>query len=142
HDLLKDELHAAVERVLNSGWYILGPELEAFETAFAAYHNVAYAVGVANGTDAIELALRTAGIGPGDEVITVAHTAVATICGIERSGARPVLVAITPRTRAIVPVHLYGQAADMTAIGQLAERHALLLVEDCAQAHSARWRGQ
>jgi dTDP-4-amino-4,6-dideoxygalactose transaminase len=180
----------AATRVLASGWYVLGPEVEAFEVEWAAYlsrgaasgesasnstsaasiapsgngsapRHVAsplHAVGVANGTDAIELALRAAGIGPGDEVITVAHTAVATICGIERSGARPVLVdieprtfaidpaaaaaAITPRTRAIVPVHLYGQAADMTAIGQLADRHKLLVVEDCAQAHGATWRGQ
>jgi dTDP-4-amino-4,6-dideoxygalactose transaminase len=181
---------AAATRVLASGWYVLGPEVEAFEAEWAAYFSRAvataethsgstsaegiasagngsapghlttplHAIGVANGTDAIELALRAAGIGPGDEVITVAHTAVATICGIERSGARPVLVdieprtysidpavaeaAITPRTRAIVPVHLYGQAADMTAIGQLAERHSLFVIEDCAQAHGARWRGQ
>ena len=187
---LAAEMAAAATRVLASGWYVLGPEVEAFEAEWAAYlsHGASnaetnasrtlaevvpssgngtkpghlasplHAIGVANGTDAIELALRAAGIGPGDEVITVAHTAVATICGIERSGARPVLVdieprtyaidpaaaaaAITPHTRAIVPVHLYGQAADMTAIGQLADRHALLVVEDCAQAHGARWCGQ
>jgi len=187
---LAADMAPAAARVLASGWYVLGPEVEAFEEEWAAYltrgaataetkersptastvassgngsapgHVAAplHAIGVANGTDAIELTLRAADIGPGDEVITVAHTAVATICGIERSGARPVLVdieprtfsidpaaaaaAITPRTRAIVPVHLYGQAADMTAIGQLADRHALLVVEDCAQAHGARWRGQ
>src|SRR4051794_22419317 len=91
HDQLKDELDAASNRVLNSGWYILGPELEVFEAAFATYHHAAYAVGVGNGTDAIELALRAAGIGPGDEVITVAHTAVATVCAIEQTGATPVL---------------------------------------------------
>lgn len=187
---LAADMAAAATRVLASGWYVLGPEVEAFEAEWAAYlsrgaaggesassstsaasiapsvngsapGHVAsplHAVGVANGTDAIELALRAAGIGPGDEVITVAHTAVATICGIERSGARPVLVdveprtfaidpaaaaaAITPRTRAIVPVHLYGLAADMTVLGQLADRHKLLVIEDCAQAHGARWRGQ
>ncbi|MGD9646063.1 MAG: DegT/DnrJ/EryC1/StrS family aminotransferase [Pirellulales bacterium] len=183
-DALAAEMATATARVLASGWYVLGPEVEAFEREWAAYfaredevplvrgsngrgatppeENRAspswHATGVANGTDALELALRGAGIGPGDEVITVAHTAVATVCGIERSGARVVLVdidprtytidpqaaasAVTSRTRAIVPVHLYGQPADMTAIGRLAERHKLLLIEDCAQAHGARWNGQ
>src|SRR4051794_6738877 len=124
YEARKGAIEAAVRRVLQRGWYVLGPEVEAFERAFAAYHGVKEAVGVASGTDAIELALRAAGIGPGDEVITVAHTAVATVCAIERAGARPVLVdidpvtytmdpaaaraAVTPRTRALVPVHLYG----------------------------------
>lgn len=184
---LATEMATAAARVLASGWYVLGPEVEAFEREWGNYlargaaervatatssngngaaHAVArqptpqswHAIGVANGTDAIELALRGAGIGPGDEVITVAHTAVATICGIERSGARVVLVdidprtyaidpvaaeaAITSRTRSIVPVHLYGHPADMTAIGRLAQRHNLLVVEDCAQAHGARWNGR
>jgi dTDP-4-amino-4,6-dideoxygalactose transaminase len=155
---LADEIQPAMARVLERGWYILGPEVEAFEAAFAAYHGVAQAVGVANGTDAIELALRAAGIGPGDEVITVAHTAVATVCAVERTGARPVLVdidprsytmnpqaaaaAITPRTRALLPVHLYGQPADLTNLVALAEKHHLLLIEDCAQAHGARWEGR
>ncbi len=154
HHQLAAELTAAAERALASGWYILGPEVEAFEAAFAAYHGVVYAVGVANGTDAIELALRAAGIGAGDEVITVAHTAVATVCAIERAGAKPVLVdidpdtyalspaaaevAITPRTRALLPVHIYGQPADLTALRALADKHHLLLIEDCAQAHGAR----
>jgi dTDP-3-amino-3,4,6-trideoxy-alpha-D-glucose transaminase len=154
HALLADELNVAVQRVLSSGWYILGPELEAFEAAFAAYHGVTHAVGVASGTDAIELTLRAAGIGPGDEVITVSHTAVATVCAIERAGATPVLVdidpatytmnpasaeaAITPRTRVLLPVHLYGHPADMAALGDVAARHHLLLIEDCAQAHGAR----
>src|SRR5258708_5368982 len=154
HTLLMDELNMAVQRVLNSGWYILGPEVEAFEAAFATYHNVNHAVGVANGTDAIELALRAAGIGSGDEVITVAHTAVATICAVERSGAKPVLVdidpisctmdpaaaesAITSRTKVLLPVHLYGHPADTNALLAIAERHHLLLIEDCAQAHGAR----
>jgi dTDP-4-amino-4,6-dideoxygalactose transaminase len=156
--LLAGELGAAAQRVLASGWYILGPELEAFEAAFAAYHGVRHAVGVANGTDAVELALRALGIGEGDEVITVAHTAVATVCAVERAGARPVLVdidettytmdpaaaaaAITPRTRALLPVHLYGHPADMAALAALATRHGLALVEDCAQAHGAHCEGR
>ncbi|MBN1310552.1 MAG: DegT/DnrJ/EryC1/StrS family aminotransferase [Anaerolineae bacterium] len=158
HTQLEDELGAAVRRVLSSGWYALGPEVEAFENQFASYHGVKYAVGVANGTDAIELALRAAGIGPGDEVITVSHTAVATVCAIEQTGANPVLVditpetytmepeaaeaAVSPRTKALVPVHLYGHPADMTELVSLAERHNLALIEDCAQAHGARWKGQ
>src|SRR5258708_34611662 len=96
HRLLADDIGAATQRVLSSAWYILGPEVEAFEAAFAAYHGVAFAVGVASGTDAIELALRAAGIGEGDEVVTVAHTAVATVCAIERAGATPGLVAVDP----------------------------------------------
>lgn len=154
HALLADELQQAASRAVNSGWYILGPEVEAFEAEFAAYHGVGHAVTVASGTDAIELALRAAGIGPGDEVITVAHTAVPTVCAIERAGAKPILVdidadtytinpaaaeaAITPRTRAIVPVHLYGHPAQIETLVDLAQRHHLLLVEDCAQAHGAR----
>ena len=158
HASMAHEIRAATQRVLERGWYILGPEVEAFEAAFARYHGVAHAIGVGNGTDAIELALRAGGIGHGDEVITVAHTAVATVCAIERTGATPVLVdidpitytmnpaavqaAVTPHTRAVVPVHLYGHPADMTSLGGLAERHRLLLVEDCAQAHGARYDGR
>jgi dTDP-4-amino-4,6-dideoxygalactose transaminase len=158
HAMLARELGAAAQRVLESGWYILGPELEAFEAAFAAYHGARHAVGAASGTDAIELALRALGIGRGDEVITVSHTAMATVCAVERTGATPILVdidqgtytmdpvaaaaAITPRTRAIVPVHLYGHPADMTALSDLAARQSLALVEDCAQAHGARWKGR
>jgi dTDP-4-amino-4,6-dideoxygalactose transaminase len=154
---LAEEIRAAVARVLERGWYVLGPEVDAFEAAFAAYHGVGHAIGVASGTDAIELALRAAGIGPGDEVITVSHTAVATVCAIERAGAKPVLVDIDPgcytmdpaaaaakvgpRTKAIVPVHLYGQPADMPALTSLAQRHGLLVIEDCAQAHGARLGG-
>jgi dTDP-3-amino-3,4,6-trideoxy-alpha-D-glucose transaminase len=152
------ELLAALQRVLGSGWYVLGPEVEAFEAAFAAYHSLPHTVAVANGTDAIELALRAAGIGKGDEVITVAHTAAATVCAIERAGARPVLVdidpktytmdpdaaraAVTPRTRALLPVHLYGHPADMPALCALARQAGLLLIEDCAQAHGARYDGR
>ncbi len=155
---LQDEIDAAALRVLHSGWYILGAEVSAFEAEFAAYHGVDHAVGVASGTDAIELALRAAGIGAGDEVITVAHTAVPTVCAVERADATPVLVdveaetytmdpaaaraAITPRTRAILPVHLYGQPADMVTLSALARENGLLLIEDCAQAHGARLNGQ
>jgi dTDP-3-amino-3,4,6-trideoxy-alpha-D-glucose transaminase len=155
---LQGEIDAAALRVLHSGWYILGAEVSAFEAAFAAYHGVDYAVGLASGTDAIELALRAAGVGPGDEVITVALTAVPTICAIERAGAIPVLVdveektytmdpaaaraAITPRTRAILPVHLYGQPADMATLSAITREKGLLLIEDCAQAHGARLNGE
>lgn len=152
----KDELDAALHRVLASGWYILGQEVSAFESEFSAFVGVDHAVGVASGTDAILLALRAAGIGPGDEVITVAHTAVATVAAIELAGARPVLVdidphtytldpallpaALSPQTRAIVPVHLYGQPAAMDEILAFAHGHGLLVIEDCAQAHGARYR--
>jgi dTDP-4-amino-4,6-dideoxygalactose transaminase len=157
-DALSEEIEAATRRVLGSGRFILGPEVEAFEQAFARYHAVAEAVAVGSGTDALELALRAAGIGPGDEVITVAQTAVATVCAVERSGARPVLVeidpftytmdaaaaraAITARTRAIVPVHLYGHPAAMHELSQLARQYGLFLLEDCAQAHGARYDGR
>ena len=158
HDMLADEMREALLRVADSGWYIMGPELRAFEAEFAAYHGVAHAVGVANGTDAIELALRAGGIGAGDEVITVAHTAMPTVTAIESAGAKPVLADIdldsytldpqaarakvTERTRAIVVVHLYGQPAAMDALRQLADEHDLLLIEDCAQAHGAEYKGQ
>jgi len=155
---LKTELDAAANRVLASGWYILGQEVRAFEQEFAAYLGVAHAVGVASGTDAVLLACRSLEIGHGDEVITVAHTAVATVTAIELSGARPVLVdiepqtytmdvgqveaAINPRTKAIMPVHLYGHPAEMDTILALARRHNLLVIEDCAQAHGARYKGR
>lgn len=158
HDQLADEISQALLRVADSGWYILGPEVRAFEREFADYHGVAHAVGVASGTDALELALRAGGIGAGDEVITVAHTALATVTAIESAGARPVLAdidlatytlcagaarnAISERTRAILPVHLYGQPADMRALKALADEHNLLLIEDCAQAHGAEHHGR
>ncbi len=157
-ELLAADLEAAVRRVLASGWYILGPELEAFERAFADHVGVRHAVGVANGTDAVELALRALGVGRGDEVITVAHTAVATVCAVERAGATPILVdvdevsltmdpaaaeaSVTSRTRAIVPVHLYGNPVDMTRLMAVAARHGVPVVEDCAQAHGARDGGR
>lgn len=155
---LQPEIDAAVARTLAGGWYILGEEVRAFEAEFAAYLGVAHAVGVASGTDAVMLALRACGIGPGDEVITVSHTAVATVAAIELCGAAPHLVdvdpdtltlspaalagAITPRTRAVIPVHLYGHPADMDPILAVARAHHLLVIEDCAQAHGARYRGR
>lgn len=155
---LRAEIDAATARVLASGWYILGPEVRAFEDEFAAYLGAGHAVGVASGTDAVLLALRALGVGAGDEVITVAHTAVATITAITLSGATPRFVdidpatytldparleaAITPRTRAVVPVHLYGAPADMQPILAIARAHGLLVVEDCAQAHGATIGGR
>ncbi len=155
---LHAEIDAAVARVLAGGWYILGPEVSAFEAEFAAYLGASHAVGVASGTDAVLLALRALGVGPGDEVITVAHTAVATVAAIALCGATPRFVdidpatytldpgrleaAITPRTRAVVPVHLYGAPADMPPILAIARAHGLLVVEDCAQAHGATTGGR
>jgi dTDP-4-amino-4,6-dideoxygalactose transaminase len=155
---IQAELDEAVRRVLHSGWYILGPEVEQFEQEFATYCGVPYAVGVASGTDALHLALRALDVGAGGEVITVAHTAVATVAAIEMCGACPVFVdvdsttytldpnqlarAITGRTRAIIPVHLYGHPADMAPILEVARQHNLYVIEDCAQAHGARYRGQ
>jgi dTDP-4-amino-4,6-dideoxygalactose transaminase len=155
---LRDELDAAISRVLESGRYLFGEELQRFEEEFAAWCGAAHAVGVASGTDAITIALQAVGVGPGDEVITAANTCVPTVVGIEGAGAVPVLVdaepltrtldpapveeAIGPRTRAIVPVHLYGQCADLVALGALAEQHGLALVEDCAQAHGAELDGR
>ncbi len=153
HAQLRQELEAAMARVLRHGWYILGKEVRAFEQEFAHYCGVAHAVGVANGTDALYLALAALKIGPGDEVITVANAGSYQVMAILQTGARPVLVdndphthtldphqlepAITPRTRAILPVHLYGRLADMPTIGAIAARHALAVVEDAAQAHGA-----
>jgi dTDP-4-amino-4,6-dideoxygalactose transaminase len=156
------EIDAAVRRVLESGWYILGREVKAFEEAFAAYLGVSHALGVGNGTDALELALRACAVGPGDLVFTVSHTAVATVAAIELVGATPVLVDIDPVTytldpnsletalarspagtpKAVIPVHLYGQPANMPAIIALARRHGLYVIEDCAQSHGASLAGR
>ena len=156
------EIDAAIRRVMASGHYILGPELEAFEKEFSAWFGTAGTVGVANGTDAIELALLAAGIGPGDKVVTVANTVTATVAAIVAAGARPVFVDIEPGTmlldgaaleamltqlrdpkiKAIVPVHLYGQAADMPRLMELATRHNLFVLEDCAQAHGSMVGGR
>jgi dTDP-4-amino-4,6-dideoxygalactose transaminase len=149
----RDDVRAAIERVIASGWFVLGPEVEAFESEFARTMGAAEAVGVGTGTDAIALILRALEIGPGDEVITTPLSAAYTALAIMMTGARPVFAdidpvrftidpdlieqAIGPRTRAILPVHLYGQAADMAAIERIAIRHKLAIVEDCCQAHLA-----
>ena len=155
---LKAEIDAAVSRVLNSGWYILGPEVEAFEAEWADYCGAQHAVGLANGLDALILALRALNIGPGDEVIVPSNTYIATWLAVSAVGARPVPVepdpathnidpsriaaAITPKTKALLPVHLYGQPADMDPILALAAQHGLAVIEDAAQAHGARYRGR
>jgi len=157
------EIDAALRRVAESGWYVLGPEVEAFEKEFAAYLGVSHAVGVASGTDALELALRGCGVGPGQAVFTVSHTAVATVVAIERCGAEAVLIDINPESytldpdaldgvlrqwkgitcpAAILPVHLYGQPAAMLALLKIAQHYGLRVIEDCAQAHGARLDGR
>lgn len=155
---VKDEIDAAVARVLDSGWYILGPEVEAFEAEWADYCGARFAVGVGNGLDALTLALRALGVGPGDEVIVPSNTYIATWLAVSAVGARPVPVepdpatytidsarieaALTPATKAILPVHLYGHPADLDPILELARRRGLFVVEDAAQAHGARYRGR
>jgi dTDP-4-amino-4,6-dideoxygalactose transaminase len=158
------EIRSAIARALESGWYILGGEVAAFEKEFAAFLGARHVVGVGNGTDAIALALRACDVGPGDAVITVSHTAVATVAAIELTGASPVLVDVEPETftmdvncleeairesvskklrlKAIVPVHLYGHPADMAAIIEIARRHGLRVIEDCAQAHGSAIGGR
>lgn len=154
---IRDEVNAAVLDVLASGSYVLGEEVAAFEREFAAYCGTRHAIAVNSGTSALHLALLAAGVGPGDEVVTVPFTFVATASAICMTGARPVFVdidaasftmdpdqveaAITPRTRAIVPVHLYGQTADMRPIQAIAERHGIPIVEDACQAHGAEYHG-
>jgi dTDP-4-amino-4,6-dideoxygalactose transaminase len=155
---IKDEIDGAIQRVLDSTGFIMGPEVQGFEEAFADFHNVAEAAGVASGTAALHLALLACDIGPGDEVITTPFTFYATAEAIAQAGATPVFVdicpdtynidpaqieaAITPRTKAIVPVHLFGQPADMDEITAIARRHNLRLIEDAAQAHAAEYRGR
>ena len=155
---MRAELDAAIARVVDSGRFLFGDEGQAFELEFAAAAGAEHAVAVASGTDAVELGLRAVGIGPGDEVITQANTCVPTVTGIVRAGATPVLCdvdarsglmdvdslagAIGERTRAVVPVHLYGQCADVEAIAELCAPRAIAVVEDCAQAHAASVRGR
>jgi dTDP-4-amino-4,6-dideoxygalactose transaminase len=155
---IADEVNAAIARVLQKTDFILGEDVKLFEEEFAAYCEAAYGVGVDSGTSALELALRACNVGPGDEVITAANTFIATALGITLAGATPVLVdmdpqtynidsvaveqAITPRTKAILPVHLYGQPADMDPLLDIARRHNLLVIEDAAQAHGARYKGK
>jgi dTDP-4-amino-4,6-dideoxygalactose transaminase len=155
---LRAAMLCAVQRVLESGWYVLGKEVVAFEKQWAASCGVSYAVGVGNGMDAIEIALRALDVGPGDEVITTPMTAFATVLAIFRAGATPVLAdidphtallsidsaerCITPKTKAIVLVHLYGQIRAMDAWTDFCGKHGIALVEDCAQAHLASWQGK
>ncbi len=155
---LKEELDAAYHRVMDSGWYLLGKELEAFEAEFAAYCGVQHCVGVGNGLEALHLVLRAFGIGAGDEVVVPSNTFIATWLAVSYAGATPVPVepdprtynldparleaALSPRTKAILPVHLYGQPADMHQIVALARQHGLKVIEDNAQAQGARYRGR
>lgn len=154
----KQEIDDAVNRVLESGWYILGDEVRALEEEFAAYLGVNHSVGVGSGTEALHLALVACGIGHGDEVVTVSHTAVATVAAIELAGAKPVFVDIDPvtytmdpdllettitsQTKAVIPVHLYGHPAPMEEILAIAREYGLCVIEDCAQAHGATYRGK
>ena len=162
YQVRREEIMDAVHRVLDSGWYIQGGENQAFEREFADYIGVAHALGTGSGTDALELALRSLGIGPGDAVVTVSHTAVATVTAIDLVGATPVLVDVDPVTftmdpeqlravlrsdlgrkvRAVVPVHLYGHPVDMASVMAIAREHNLYVVEDCAQAHGATLGGR
>jgi dTDP-4-amino-4,6-dideoxygalactose transaminase len=158
HRALNDQIEAAVRDVLARGDFVLGAAVEQFEAQFAELIGVRHAVGVGSGLAATELALRAAGIGPGDEVITAANTFIATVCAIAAVGARPVLVdvspdtytldpaalaaAVSPRTRAVVPVHLYGHPVDVDGVLAVARQHHLAVIEDAAQAHGARYRGR
>ena len=154
---IRPEVDQAIQAVLDATDFIMGPAVKQFEADFAAYCGAAHCVGVASGTAALELVLRAVGVGPGHEVITVAHTFIATAEAISAVGARPVFVdidactynmdparlaaAITPATRAIMPVHIYGQPADMDGIRAIAADHKLAVIEDAAQAHGATWNG-
>ena len=154
---IHDEISSAMQRVFDSGWYVLGPETEAFEAEFANYCGVSHCVGVGNGLEALQLILRAMGIGSGDEVIVPAHTFIATWLAVSHVGATPVPVeidersfnldpdligaSITSRTKAIIPVHLYGRPARMDKILSVARAHGLKVIEDAAQAHGARFRG-
>jgi dTDP-4-amino-4,6-dideoxygalactose transaminase len=158
YEPLKEEIHHAWDEILSSMRLFLGPNVQEFEKEFAAYTGVEDAIGVSDGTTAIHVALRAAGIGPGDEVITVSHTFIATAEAILLAGATPVFVdidaknytidvnqiepAISPRTKAILPVHLYGQCADMDPILEIARKHGLVVIEDACQAHGAEYRGR
>ena len=155
---IKPEIDAAISRVLDSCQFVLGPEVAAFEQEFAAYCGTSECIALNSGTSALHLALLAAGVGPGDEVITVPFTFVASVAAVDYAGAKPVLVdidprsftldpatieaAITPRTKAILPVHLYGQPADMDPIMEVARRHGLIVIEDAAQAHGAKYKGR
>jgi dTDP-4-amino-4,6-dideoxygalactose transaminase len=155
---IKGEVNAAIQGVLDSCQFTLGSEVAAFEEEFAAYSQAKFGIGVNTGTSALHLALLAAGVGPGDEVVTVPFTFIATASAIDYTGAKPVFVdidpktytmdpakieaAITPKTKAIVPVHLYGQSADMDPILEIAKRHGLVVIEDACQAHGAEYKGR
>ena len=157
YDSIKSEVDEAISAVFKESWFILGKQNESFEKEFASYVNTSYAVGVGSGTEAIHLALVAAGVGNGDEVITVPNTAVFTISAITFAGAKPILVdvdennflinvkniekAITKKTKAIIPVHLYGQCADIDAIMTIAKKYNLTVIEDACQAHGAEYNG-
>ncbi|GGY58967.1 DegT/DnrJ/EryC1/StrS family aminotransferase [Streptomyces tanashiensis] len=154
----RDDLIDAVDTVFRSGRLVLGPSVEGFESEFAAYHGLAHCTGVDNGTNAVKLGLQALGVGPGDEVITVSNTAAPTVVAIDGTGATPVFVdireqdflmdtdqvaaAITPRTKVLLPVHLYGQCVDMAPLERLAAQHGLKILEDCAQSHGAHHHGR
>lgn len=156
YDLFKSEYENASLRALRSGWYILGPELTAFENEFSNYYGVKHCIGVNSGTDALILSVRSLDIGSGDEVIVPAGTYIASVLGITENGATPIYVdlnpdtmlmdveriedAITEKTKAILPVHLYGQACDMESIMSIADKYGLNVIEDCAQCHGSKWK--
>jgi dTDP-4-amino-4,6-dideoxygalactose transaminase len=158
YETLKPELDAAAARVLSSGWYIHGPEVRAFEERFAAFCGTKHCIGVANGTEALQLAMTAVGVGTGDEIVTVANAAVYETITALAVGATPVFVdvdepaytlspralaeALTPQTRAIIPVHLYGRMAAMDEIMSIADKHGIPVIEDCAQAHGATYQGR
>jgi dTDP-4-amino-4,6-dideoxygalactose transaminase len=158
YQTIKSEIDAAIQNIITSSAFVGGKEVRNFENDFAAYCEAKACVGVGNGTDALYLTLRALGVGPGDEVITVAHTFIATSEAISSTGATPIFIdvkedtmlmdpekiesAITSKTKAVVPVHLYGQSCDMDAIMEIARKHGLKVVEDAAQAHGGKWRGR
>lgn len=158
YSLIKEEVDEAYHRVMNNGWFIMGPELETFESAFAAYSGTKHCIGTGSGLEALHLGLRAKSIGEGDEVIVPAHTFVATWLAVSQCGATPVPVsclndtynidpqkieaAVTPKTKAIMPVHLYGQTADMDPINAIAEKHGLFVIEDAAQSQGALYKGR
>lgn len=158
HNEIRADILRAFEQFYDDGWYVLGEKVKQFEAAYAAFNKVEHCIGISNGLDALHIALKTLGIGPGDEVIVPSNTYIATALAVSYVGATPVFVepdirtynidpfkieaAITPRTRAIMPVHLYGQACDMAAIMSLAAKHNLYVIEDNAQSQGAAWDGK